>query len=418
MIAPLVTRGAPLQPDPSPGAAPARGPELSIVMPCLDEAETLATCIRKARAFLEANGIDGEVVVGDNGSTDGSQEIARREGARVVDVAIRGYGAALYHATLAARGRYVIMGDADDSYDFGALAPFLERLRAGDDLVMGNRFRGGIRPGAMPWKNRYLGNPILTGIGRTFFRCPARDFHCGLRGYSAEAFRRLDLRTTGMEFASEMVIKATLLGLRISEVPTTLDPDGRSRAPHLRPWRDGWRHLRFMLLYSPRWLFLYPGLALMLVGLAVSAWILPGQRTLAGVHLDVHTLLFSSLAMLVGYQLVIFAVFTRLFAASEGLVPGHDRLTRLFRRFSLERGIVAALAVSAIGIGLLARAVLEWRSVHFGPLDVGHTMRVVIPGATLTALGVQSLFASFFLGVLGLTRREAGLPPTAQGSGR
>jgi glycosyltransferase involved in cell wall biosynthesis len=393
--------------DPTPpneGASPA-ALELSIVMPCLNEAETLAICIRKARAFLEASGIAGEIVIGDNGSTDGSQEIARREGARVVDVPVRGYGAALYHASVAARGRYVIMGDSDDSYDFGALAPFVEELRAGHDLVMGNRFRGGIRPGAMPWKNRYLGNPVLTGIGRLFFRCPARDFHCGLRGYSADAFRRLDLRTTGMEFASEMVIKATLLRMRIAEVPTTLDPDGRSRAPHLRPWRDGWRHLRFMLLYSPRWLFLYPGLALMSIGLGVGAWVTGAQRIVAGVHLDVHTLLFASLALLVGHQLVLFALFTRIFAASEGLVPADERLARLFDYFNLERGLAAALAVVLTGAALLGSAVLEWRSAGFGPLEVGHTMRLVIPGATLSALGVQSLFGSFFFSILGLKRR-------------
>jgi hypothetical protein len=394
--------------EPEPSKEDARDPaavELSIVMPCLNEAETLATCIRKARAFLDASGIAGEIVVGDNGSTDGSQEIARREGARVVDVRVRGYGAALHHASAAARGRYVIMGDADGSYDFGALGPFVDGLRAGHDLVMGNRFRGGIRPGAMPWKNRYLGNPVLTAIGRLFFGCPARDFHCGLRGTSAEAFRRLDLRTTGMEFASEMVIKATLLGMRIAEVPTTLDPDGRSRAPHLRPWRDGWRHLRFMLLYSPRWLFLYPGLLLMAFGLGVGAWVTAAQRVVAGAHLDVHTLLFASLAVLVGHQLVLFALFTRIFAASEGLVPADERLARLFGHFNLERGLAASLAVTVAGAALLGAAVLEWRSAGFGPLDVGHTMRVVIPGATLTALGVQSLFGSFFFSFLGLKRR-------------
>jgi hypothetical protein len=393
------------KPEPSKDVVPGGAAiELSIVMPCLNEAETLATCIRKARAFLASSGIAGEVVVGDNGSTDGSQEIARREGARVVDVAVRGYGAALYHATLAARGRYVIMGDADDSYDFGALAPFVERLREGYELVMGNRFRGGIRAGAMPWKNRYIGNPVLTGIGRLFFRCPARDFHCGLRGFSAEAFRRLDLRTTGMEYASEMVIKATLLRMRIVEVPTTLDPDGRSRKPHLRPWRDGWRHLRFMLLYSPRWLFLYPGLTLMTIGVGLGAWVTPGQRAVAGFHLDVHTLLFSSLAVLVGNQLVFFALFTRMFATSEGLLPEAEQLARLSGRLNLERGLIASSAVVIAGVALLASAVLEWRSLHFGPLDVGHTMRLVIPGATLTAVGVQSLFASFFLGILGTTR--------------
>ena len=296
-------------------------------MPCLNEAETLETCIRKARDFLERHGVRGEIVIGDNGSTDGSQEIARRCGARVVDVKVRGYGAALYHATLAARGKYVIMGDSDDSYDFSDLMPLLKELRAGRDLVMGNRFPGGIKPGAMPWKNRYLGNPILSGLGRLFFKCPVRDFHCGLRGYSAEAFRRMDLQTTGMEFASEMVIKATLLGMDVAEAPTTLSPDGRSRPPHLRPWRDGWRHLRFMLLYSPRWLFLYPGLLLMLLGLGVGAWLLPQPRQVGGTVLDVHTLLYAAAAVLLGFQTCMFAVLARAFAASRKLLPERPLLT-------------------------------------------------------------------------------------------
>ncbi len=325
--------------------------ELTIVMPCLNEAETLAKCINKAARFLEASGVKGEIVIGDNGSTDGSIEIAERNGARVVDVPIRGYGAAVYHAALAAKGRYVIMGDADDSYDFSALAPLVAKLREGYDVVMGNRFLGGIRPGAMPWKNRYIGNPILSSIGRLFFRCPARDFHCGLRGFSAEAFRRMDLRTTGMEFASEMVIRATLLGMRITEVPTTLDPDGRSRPPHLRPWRDGWRHLRFMLLFSPRWLFLIPGLVLMLIGTICTAAFRTGNVSIGIFHLGVHTMVYAAMTVLVGYQAVIFSVFTKTFAIGEGLLPEDPALNRLFRYVTLESGLIVGLATGVARSG-------------------------------------------------------------------
>src|SRR3954470_11821138 len=288
--------------------------ELSILMPCLNEAETLAACIRKAQSYLERSGVSGEIIIGDNGSTDGSPEIARRCGARVIAIPLRGYGAALYGATQAACGQYCIMGDSDDSYDFTNLDGFLEKLRAGYDLVMGNRFTGEIKPGAMPWKNRYIGNPVLSAIGKTLFRSPAGDFHCGLRGYSKAAFRRMDLRTTGMEYASEMVIKATILNMRITEVPTTLSPDGRDRPPHLRPWRDGWRHLRFMLLYSPNWLFLLPGLALMLLGAVVTGRLLIGPWRIGGVELDVHTLLYASFAIFVGFQITLFGIFYKVLA--------------------------------------------------------------------------------------------------------
>ncbi|MFQ3590454.1 MAG: glycosyltransferase family 2 protein [Chloracidobacterium sp.] len=380
--------------------------ELTIVMPCLNEAETLETCIRKAQGFLERYGIAGEVVVGDNGSTDGSQAIAQRLGARVVNIPTRGYGAALYGATLAARGRYVIMGDSDDSYDFSNLMPFLEKLRAGYDLVMGNRFRGGIRPGAMPWKNRYIGNPVLTGIGRLLFRCPAGDFHCGLRGYSLTAFRRLDLRTTGMEFASEMVIKATLMGLRITEVPTTLSPDGRSRPPHLRPWRDGWRHLRFMLLYSPRWLFLYPGLLLMAIGLVVGAWLLPGPQRLAGIVFDIHTLLYAALAVLIGFQCVTFALLAKVFAINEGLLPEDSRLNHLFRYVTLETGLVLGTLLVLGGLVGSIVAVASWNEVDYGPLDASRTLRLVIPAMLCLMLGCETILASLFLSILGLRIRR------------
>lgn len=388
--------------------------ELSIVMPCLNEAETLAGCVRAARSFLEQHGVRGEVVVADNGSSDGSQDIARREGARVVDVPLRGYGAALYYGTLAAKGRYVIMGDSDQSYDFSALEPFLERLRSGADLVMGNRFAGGIEPGAMPWKNRLLGNPVLSGIGRLLFTCPARDFHCGIRGYSVEAFRRMDLRTTGMEFASEMVIKATLLGMRIEEVPTTLRRDGRSRPPHLRPWRDGWRHLRFMLLYSPNWLFLYPGAVLAAVGFIAIVWLLPGPRLVRGVELDVHTMLYAALAVLIGLQAIGFAVFSKTFAASEGLLPESDRQRKFHRWATLEAGLLVGGLLSLAGFVGSVAALRSWGAKGFGPLSPSQTLREVIPAVLALVVGVQVLLSSFFLSILRLRRRELssmGEPP-------
>ncbi len=379
--------------------------ELSIVMPCLNEAETLATCIDKARSFLERNRISGEVIVADNGSTDGSQDIAKAHGARVVDVTERGYGAALMGGIEAARGRYIIMGDADDSYDFTNLESFVEKLREGYDLVMGNRFMGGIMPGAMPPLHKYLGNPVLTGLGRLFFRSPCGDFHCGLRGFRKDAILTLDLRTTGMEFASEMVVKATLHGLRITEVATTLSPDGRSRPPHLRSWRDGWRHLRFLLLYSPRWLFLYPGALLALTGLAVGLWILPEPRTVAGVNLDVHTLIYSSAAIIIGFQSVIFAVFTKIFAITEGLLPQDPRLERLFKVITLEKGLIVGAVLVVMGMALSVYAVIYWGLRSFGPLDYTKTMRMVIPAATMLALGFQIVLSSFFLSILGLKHR-------------
>lgn len=396
----------------SPAPRDAAEPELSIVMPCLDEAETLETCIRKAQAWLERAGVHGEIVVGDNGSTDGSQEIARRCGARVVDVPVRGYGAALYHATKAARGRFVVMGDADDSYDFSSLDAFLERLRDGYDLVMGNRFRGGIAPGAMPWKNRYLGNPILTGIGRLFFGSGVGDFHCGLRGFSRAAFDRLDLQTTGMEYASEMVIKAEMLGMEVTEVPTTLSPDGRSRPPHLRPWRDGWRHLRFMLLHSPTWLFLYPGLTAMALGLATMLWLLPGPRRVGAIELDVHTLVFAAVALLVGHQAVMFAAGARVFGVRERVLPpeaGRGLLVRWFgHEPGLEAGVVIGLVLVLLGVGGALSAVLAWERAAFGPMSPSTLLRIVVPSAAMVALGVQTVLWSFFLGLLRLPVRSHG----------
>ncbi len=376
--------------------------ELSVVMPCLNEAETLATCIDKAKRTIEQQGIAGEVVIADNGSTDGSQEIAERHGARVVHVVRKGYGSALMAGIESARGKYVVMGDADDSYDFTHIPRILERLRAGDQLVMGNRFRGGIEPGAMPPLHRYLGNPVLTGIGRLFFRCPSRDFHCGLRGFDRQAILGINLRTTGMEFASEMVIKGTLNGLRISEVPTTLSPDGRSRAPHLRSWRDGWRHLRFMLLFSPRWLFLYPGLALFALGVAVLLWLLPGARTVGGVRFDVHTMLYAAASVLVGFQAVLFAVLSKEFAIREGLVPDAPRWRSLMTRLPLEAGLICGFIMCGIGIIATVASFGYWGAAEFGDLDVTSAMRLVIPAVLTSVLGCQIVLSSFFLSVLGL----------------
>jgi len=378
--------------------------ELSVLMPCLNEAETLATCIKKAQKALDDLGVSGEVIVADNGSTDGSPEIAERLDARVVHVAEKGYGSALRGGIQAARGKYIIVGDADDSYDFTNLGPFLEKLRAGYELVMGNRFKGGIEPSAMPALHKYLGNPVLTGIGRLFFRSPCGDFHCGLRGFSKAAIESLDLRTTGMEFASETVVKASLHGLQIAEVPTTLSVDGRNRPPHLRSWRDGWRHLRFLLLYSPRWLFLYPGLLLMLVGTMVSGWLLVGPRVVDGITLDVHTFLYAAIAIVIGYQTVIFAIFTKVFAITEGLLPEDPRLKTLFRYIKLETGILAGALLLATGIGLSIYALSFWSATSFGPLDPSRTLRLVIPAVTAIALGLQTVLSSFFLSILGLER--------------
>jgi len=393
-----------IQTMPAEGKIEANRPEVSILMPCLNEAETLATCIKKAQQGLSALDVAGEIIIADNGSTDGSPEIAAGLGARVIHVAQKGYGSALLGGIKAARGKYIIMGDADDSYDFTNLVPFVEKLRAGYDLVIGNRFKGGIAPKAMPPLHRYLGNPVLTGIGRLFFNSPCGDFHCGLRGFSKTAIQRLDLRTTGMEFASETVVKASLHGLRITEVPTTLSVDGRNRPPHLRSWRDGWRHLRFLLLYSPRWLFLYPGLLLMLIGALVSGWLLLGPRVVDGITFDVHTFLYAAMAIIIGYQTVIFAVFTKVFAITEGLLPEDPRLAMMFRKIKLETGILAGSLLLVAGIAMSVYALSFWSATSFGPLDPSRTLRLVIPAVTLIALGLQTVLSSFFLSILGLER--------------
>jgi glycosyltransferase involved in cell wall biosynthesis len=379
--------------------------ELSVVMPCLDEAATVGICVKKAIDALERHGIRGEVIVADNGSTDGSQQIARDFGARVVPVERRGYGSALQAGIAAARGQFVLMGDADDTYDFSQLDEFVAKLREGYDLVMGNRFKGKILPGAMPALHRYLGNPVLTGLGRLFFKSPVGDFHCGLRAFRKDEIEQLELRTLGMEFASEMIVKATAFGLRVTEIPTTLSPDRRDRAPHLRTWRDGWRHLRFLLLYSPRWLFLYPGIALFALGIAISAALLPGPRRIGNTVFDIHTLLFAAMAILIGFQSVVFATFTKIFAISEGLLPEDPRLTRMFRYITLEVGLVAGVLLILAGAGAWVLGLEYWRIRQFGPLDPEKTLRIVIPGVVCFTLGFQVVLSSFFLSVLGMSRR-------------
>jgi glycosyltransferase involved in cell wall biosynthesis len=380
-------------------------PEVCVVMPCLNEAETLGACIQQIRETFEHAGLRGEIVVGDNGSTDGSRTIAESMGARVVLVPRKGYGSALMGGIGSALADYIVMGDADSSYDFRDVPKFVAELRAGADLVMGNRFSGGIKPGAMPPLHKYFGNPALTMLGRIFFRSPVRDFYCGLRGFRKDAFERMGLRTTGMEFATEMVVKATLLKLRITEVPTTLSPDGRSRPPHLRTWRDGWRTLRFFLLYSPRWLFLYPGFALMMIGVLLGAWLLPSPREIRGVTFDVHTMLYAAVFVLLGFQSIAFAVFTKFFAISEGLLPPDPTLDELFRYITLEVGLVIGALLTVAGLTTSVYAVGEWGSKHFGALDYSGTMRLVIPAALFITLGAQTIFASFFMSVLGLRRR-------------
>jgi glycosyltransferase involved in cell wall biosynthesis len=379
--------------------------DLTILMPCLNEAETLAICIRQAAQAIHDSGVRGEVVVADNGSVDGSLEIAAAEGARVVNVPMRGYGAALIAGIEAARGKYVMMADADASYHFEHLPRFLPKLDEGYDLVMGNRFAGAIEPGAMPPLHKYLGNPVLSTIGRVFFRIPVRDFHCGLRAFRRDAILRLNLRTTGMEFASEMVVKASLAGLRMTEVPTTLSPDGRTRPPHLRSWRDGWRHLRFLLLYSPRWLFFYPGIASLAIGLLASALLLPGPLTLGRFTFDVDTLTYALGLLLIGAHITVFAVSAKVFGTQEGFLPKNPAFERLFKFITLETGLLFGCALLLLGAGILVYAVFLWHAAGFGDLSPTRTLRLTLPSAACFMLGVEAIFASFFLSLLGLNRR-------------
>jgi len=379
--------------------------DLSVVLPCLDEAETLATCITKAQRAMKELAVDGEVIVADNGSADGSQEIACRLGARVIDVPVQGYGSALLSGISAARSEFVVIADADDSYDLSRLEPFVDALRGGAELVMGNRFLGGIEPGAMPTLNRYVGNPILTRLGRLLFRSPSGDFHCGMRAFRRSSILSLGLRTAGMEFASEMVVRATLAELQIVEVPVTLSPDGRTRAPHLRPWRDGWRHLRFLFLYSPRWLFFYPGIALMLVGLALGIALLPGPLHIGSVGLDVNAFVYCAVAVIVGFQAVLFSVLARAFAVGAGLLPPSRNTERIFRIVTLEVGLAVGALLLLAGIGLSIYTVLFWSGRSFGALSTSSTIRLVVPAAMLMILGLETVLASFFLSILGINRR-------------
>lgn len=374
--------------------------ELTILMPCLNEAETLATCIQKAKKFLQQENIHGEVLIADNGSTDGSREIAVELGARVISVPTRGYGAALKSGIQRAYGRYIIMGDADDSYDFLNLQPFLAKLREGVDLVMGNRFKGGIMEGAMPLLNRYLGNPVLSYLGRVFFKSKIGDFHCGLRGFKRNAFLHLDLQGDGMEFASEMVVKATLKKLSISEVPIHLYPDGRSRRPHLRPWRDGWRHLRLLLLFSPRWLFMMPGLVLLFSGIVLMSLLIRGPIEVGHVNLDIHTMLFSGLFMVAGCQAICFAVFATRIADFHLNIPHAP--TKLFKPFNMEHGLIAGCLLLLLGGAGSCYSLIVWMDHAFGPLVPTQMMRLLIPSITLLILGMQMIFGSFFMSLLTL----------------
>ena len=383
--------------------------ELTVVMPCLNEAETVATCVRKAMGFLAESGISGEVVVADNGSTDGSQQLAEAAGARVVPIGEKGYGNALMGGIEAAQGKYIIMGDADDSYDFTNLMPFVDELRKGADLVMGNRFAGGIAPGAMPPLHRYLGNPVLSFVGRLFFRSNIGDFHCGLRGFSRDSVMALGLQATGMEFASEMVVKAALAGQHVTEVPTTLAEDGRSRPPHLHTWRDGWRHLRFLLLFSPRWLFFLPGLLLFVAGLVIGAIVAPHPFKVGTVTFDVDTLVGASAMVVIGFQSVLFWLFTQVYAGSEGFLPEEPKVQRLLAKLSLERGLILGAAIGVAGLAGLIFSVAYWHGKGFHQLNYEHSLRLMIPSVTALILSCQVILGTFFLSILGIrhTRHPA-----------
>ena len=383
--------------------------ELTVVMPCLNEAETVATCVRKAMGFLAESGISGEVVVADNGSTDGSQQLAVAEGARVVPVSEKGYGNALLGGIEAAHGKYIIMGDADDSYDFTNLMPYVDELRKGADLVMGNRFAGGIAPGAMPPLHRYLGNPVLSFVGRLFFRSNIGDFHCGLRGFSRDSVMALGLQATGMEFASEMVVKAALAGQHVTEVPTTLAKDGRSRPPHLHTWRDGWRHLRFLLLFSPRWLFFLPGLLLFVAGLVIGAIVAPHPFKVGTVTFDVDTLVGASAMVVIGFQSVLFWLFTQVYAGAEGFLPEEPKVQRLLGKLSLERGLILGAAIGLAGLAGLIFSVAYWHGKGFHQLNYEHSLRLMIPSVTALIVSCQVILGTFFLSILGIrhTRHPA-----------
>ncbi|PKM61594.1 MAG: dolichol-P-glucose synthetase [Firmicutes bacterium HGW-Firmicutes-4] len=375
-------------------------------MPCLNEAETLEICIKKAMSFLTDNKVNGEVLIADNGSTDGSQDIATRNGARVVNIEQKGYGSALRGGSENARGKYIIMGDADDSYNFLNLMPFLEKLREGYELVMGNRFKGGIEKGAMPPLHKYLGNPVLSFIGRIFYPSEIKDFHCGLRGYNRAAIKSLQLQTTGMEYASEMVVQATLHKLRMIEVPTTLSPDGRTRPPHLRSWRDGWRHLKFLMMYSPNWTFLYPGLILSVVGLLMMVIIGVGPTKIGNVNFGINTMMYGSASLLVGVNIILFSMFTKAYALSSGFIPNSPKTIGIFEKFTVEKGVVIGVALTLLGIAATIFAFIIWGNNSFGNLQPESIMKITIPATTLIAIGIELIFASFFLGILEIERKK------------
>lgn len=380
--------------------------QLTILMPCLNEVETLALCINKANEWILSSNIQAEVLIADNGSTDGSQVVAESLGARVISVSQRGYGSALFHGSMEAKGEWIIMGDSDGSYDFSKLDLFIQKFQEGSDLVMGNRFLGGIAPGAMPWKNRYLGNPVLTWVGRVLFKCPVKDFHCGLRGYRKDAFLRMDLRTTGMEFASEMVIKATFLGMHIAEVPTSLSKDGRLRPPHLRPWRDGWRHLRFMLLFSPRWLFLIPGAIIFLISIFAYLLLLRGPVWIGSIGFDVHTLFYAEAGLVIGFLAMALGVVTRMFGMREGLLQDHSLLEGLRNSPILEIGGAIGILMIFGGLYWGGCALMAWSSIKFSSLTPGALLRTISLSTTLVMLGGIVLTTSLILGFLTLPTRE------------
>lgn len=380
--------------------------ELTILMPCLNEAETLEICIKKAMSFFDDNNVHGEVLIADNGSNDGSQNIALKNGARVVDIEKKGYGSALRGGSENARGKYVIMGDADDSYNFLNLMPFLEKLREGYELVMGNRFKGGIAKGAMPPLHKYLGNPVLSFIGRIFYPSEIKDFHCGLRGYNRESIQKLQLQTTGMEYASEMVVQATLHKLKMIEVPTTLSPDGRSRPPHLRSWRDGWRHLKFLMMYSPNWTFLYPGLLLSLIGIIIMVAIGVGSSRIGNITFGINTMMYGSASLLVGVNIILFSLFTKAYAISSGFIPNSTKTISVFEKFTVEKGVITGLVLTILGIFATVVSFIIWGNNSFGRLQPESIMKITIPAATLIAIGIELIFASFFLGILEIKKKD------------
>lgn len=380
--------------------------ELSVVMPCLNEAETLEICIKKALTFFERENINGEVVISDNGSTDGSQDIALKCGAKLVYAKEKGYGAALQEGIKNAKGTYVIMGDADDSYDFSKLMPFIDELRKGCDLVMGNRFKGGVKKGAMPFLHKYLGNPVLSFIGRLFFQIKIKDFHCGLRGFRMDAYEKMNLHTTGMEFASEMVVKSALHNMKIVEVPTTLFPDGRTRPPHLRTWRDGWRHLRFLLMFSPKWLFLYPGLLIVILSSVLGAFLIAKPVQISGIVFDIHTLIVLSFALLIGVQFIFFHSFVRIYSVTSGLIPSDKRFEKLFQFFTLERGLLFGLIMSLGGVFAILYNFYTWSSIGFSDLVPTTFVRKIILAIMPLALGVQVIIYSFIFSIIGIKEKR------------